>query len=188
MESVAALTEALNKAGIETQKWIHPNRTVADLFEELVQNECVLDLTARTRTIRTLCLDVFARSDENFYRLYESSQVLDSKFRPIRRLRKKSAVTEKLRLDEAPDDDAVLRALGEELQIAHFHKRIFTNVEKYSHRFGYPGLTTHNTLYHFRVSLRDQDFKAAGYQEKTHDRTIYFTWQLHKAKKQIHYN
>lgn len=180
MESVEALERALKEAGIsdkELSTWHEPNRTLEDLFEEIQKGECVLDLVNLTRTIVSLSIDVYALYKGFYYRLCESKQVKRNGTVVVRK-RKKAAVSERLLPGEEPNEFSVRRALREELGVPGFRKLVFLKVTEQVHGGGYPGLTTHNTLHHFKLSLLDTDFNPNGYTEHLVDRIIYFTWKL----------
>jgi 8-oxo-dGTP pyrophosphatase MutT (NUDIX family) len=185
-QDIAALRNRLERSGISTAEWGKGEaKTLANLVKELQEGDSSL-VEENGKLVRTVIVggaDVFYETPEGSLRLKEEKQVFQDGRERRRDLG--SAVSEKIRPDEAPAE-AMLRGLREELGITgEVTMRYEGESGKTITSPSYPGLTSRYVNHKFTAVLSADQFKPKGYIEVQDDKTTYFVWQPVEAQQAV---
>lgn len=151
-------------------------KSLDDLLVEIRQGETVL-VEKNEQLFRELSVarvNVFAKTKEDLrIQLIEDYQILNNG--QIRRRKKKTSVSEKLKKGESPLS-AMRRGLLEELGIRRFK---FISKPSFDTEIvqspSYPGVLSKYIFHDFAVILADDEYRG-GYIEKTKNITTFFRW------------
>ena len=171
------LEQFLSKNNVDTTQWGKGMaKTIQHLFYELIKGECELYLKDGKfeRDVEALSITVFYKTE----RLEEEYQKMkDGRFR---RRTLNASIGEKLTKDDVNLNEAVKRALEEELSISGITDDQITpkgetnRHDKSSQDF--PGITMNLKLHQFDVHLKYKQYHPYGYVEHQDDKDIYFVW------------
>jgi hypothetical protein len=171
------LEKFLQQNNVDTSSWGKGMaKTLQHLFYELVKGECELKVEKNrvVRDVKSLSITVYYK-DERLEEEYQKMK--DGRFR--RRVLDAS-VAEKLTKDDGDLNEAVKRALEEELSIT----KITDDQMKYNgeadrtveNSQDFPGIAMNLKLYKFDVTLKYEQYHPYGYIEHQDDKDIYFVW------------
>ncbi len=152
------------------------SKTLEHLFFEIVKGECEIEVKNGKviRTIRALSINVFYK-DEILREEYQKMK--DGRFR---RRKLDCSVAEKITREDKDLNDAVKRALEEELNILDItndqikYKRELDRY--YESSEDYPGIAMNIKLYKFDTHLKYVQYNPYGYVEHQNDKDIFFVW------------
>jgi hypothetical protein len=175
------LINLLNNYGIPIDSWGKDGaKTVDHLVDEINNKETVLvqnpETGTLTREFSFLAIVVLYIDGNNTYQLIEDRQV----FTDGRERRRSSdiSVGEKIKYNESNIEQAIARALSEELGIqGGFVAKEGEIVVEEADSKSYPGLKSHRVRYNSVVKISSEQYKPEGYVETQPDKTTYFIWK-----------
>ncbi len=180
------LQQFLKQHGVDVNEWGKGMaKTFDHLFNELIKGECDLKVENDkiVRYVRALSIRVYYK-DERLIEEYQKMK--DGRFR--RRILDCS-VAEKLTKYDKDLDEAVGRALEEELSIKNITNEQVTKGEELT-RFvksseDFPGMAMSLNLYRYDVHLKYEQYHPYGYVENQEDKQIHFNWVKMKKSKSL---
>ncbi len=179
-ESVKNETIALLKqCGVPYENWGKgTSKTLEHLIREIIAGETILEVegSGLVRKVSITFIDIFYidNSGKRFL-LTEEKQV----FKDGRERKRdfEGSIAEKLKANEIPGQDAVQRAVEEELGIKDISPAQPKDTrETLEDSSSYPGLKMKAKKYHFEVGLSAEQYKPEGYIEHQSDKDTYFGW------------
>ncbi len=173
--------EILSKHNIDFSSWgTGSSKTIEHLIREVQNNETLLveEGGEVIRVVKVLYINIECFVDNERRELFEDRQEFTDG-----RVRRRSSylggsLAEKLKLDESPNKEAVIRALEEEIGISRVKKaeevkRTVSEEDSPS----YPGLRGRFENYYWNVELFPENFNEEGYLERQGDKVTYFNWK-----------
>jgi hypothetical protein len=177
----ASVSELLREHKISTSLWgTGPHKNFRSLIDELEKSEARLDIYEgrlyRFASVVRVDVRYASPADGKSLQLFEAEQRFSNGRCRIRG--SDFAVWEKLKVGEAPEL-ALNRALHEELGIKGA-VQIIPGESNTIHRppLDFPGIPCRLTTHDFTVCIRNDQYNAAGYEERQADKTTLFRWRL----------
>ncbi|MCX6721553.1 MAG: NUDIX domain-containing protein [Candidatus Staskawiczbacteria bacterium] len=171
----------LAQYNIPTEKWgTGSAKTLDHLVKEVVDGETVLEVDESGELVRKISVafvDVYyddATTGKKLILVEEKQVFKDGR---ERRREPKASLAEKIKPGETPDQDAVRRAIQEELGISGPIPAAEKRREENTKETGsYPGLKMDAMEYYFDVELNSEQYNPEGYVEHQEDKDTYFKW------------
>ncbi len=184
----------LSKINIDYKKWwvLPGTKTTKQLFEEIVNNECLVYVDFENNQIfRKLDVvggKVFCQIEGSKLYLYEEKQVFKNWSVKKRASRMCNSFSEKRELSEEASQTLV-RWMEEELDIWVDEYEYFRDEVAIDGRYSNsrPGLYSQYKIYKYIVNLSSSAYKPQWYKEVQEDKTNYFKWMKASKVRQIGY-
>jgi len=171
------LLELLERAGINVDAFgVGKAKTLEHLLTEVNDGESKLVESdgKLVRKLRVLSIDVYYQYGGERYHLVEDRQVFKDGRERKRNL--SASVGEKIHADEDLNE-AVTRALAEELGIRHFSiTSPFSDEVKETTSPSFPGLVSEYQMHSVAVEIYADEYRTE-YVETQEDKSTYFVWE-----------
>jgi hypothetical protein len=120
--------------------------------------------------------EIFYRKGEKIYKLIEDKQIF--KDGRIRRRKKDSSVSEKMKIGENPIQ-SLIRGIDEELGVSLNESQLSREEDLKEEEFSqsFPGLMTRYKGHNFTCFFNDSQYNPKGYIENQKDKSTYFVWE-----------
>ena len=153
-------------------------KTIEHLFLEIESEECSLteENGILIRNIEFVMCEIFYRKGEKIYKLIEDKQIF--KDGRIRRRKKDSSVSEKMKIGENPIQ-SLIRGIDEELGVSLNESQLSREEDLKEEEFSqsFPGLMTRYKGHNFTCFFNDSQYNPKGYIENQKDKSTYFVWE-----------